>query len=47
MTEMLGPYPTQEMELYPISTLVNSAKNEGAELIKPAQPVEAPRTLFD
>jgi len=47
LMEMLRPYPSEQMELYPISTLVNSAKNEGEELIKPAQPVEAPRTLFD
>ena len=47
LMEMLRPYPSEEMELYPISTLVNSAKNEGEELIKPAEPVETPRTLFD
>jgi putative SOS response-associated peptidase YedK len=32
---MLTPYPADEMKAYPISTLVNNAKNEGPELIRP------------
>jgi putative SOS response-associated peptidase YedK len=32
---LLAPYPSEEMEAYPVSTLVNSPKNELAELISP------------
>lgn len=31
------PYPAEEMRAYPVRTLVNSAKNEGQELIEPLQ----------
>ena len=33
--ELLVPYPADEMRAYPISTRVNNAKNEGADLIQP------------
>ena len=39
---LLAPYPAEEMRAYPVSPLVNSAKNEGPELI---EAVEAPRSL--
>ncbi|RCS53950.1 SOS response-associated peptidase [Bremerella cremea] len=32
---MLDPYPDEEMETYPVSTLVNSPKNESSECIEP------------
>jgi putative SOS response-associated peptidase YedK len=35
--EMLKPYDSSEMKTYEISPLVNSAKNEGEDLIKPAK----------
>jgi len=33
--ELLQPYPAEEMTIYPVSALVNSPQNRGAELIKP------------
>src|SRR5262245_41363857 len=33
----LKPFPSEEMRAYPVRTLVNSAKNEGPELIEPLQ----------
>jgi putative SOS response-associated peptidase YedK len=41
---LLKPYPSDAMETYPISTRVNSAKNDSPELIAPS--MSAPRTLF-
>ena len=32
---LLVPYPADEMRAYPVSTRVNNAKNEGAELMQP------------
>ena len=34
VNQFLLPYPENDMELYPISTLVNSPKNDSAEVIK-------------
>jgi putative SOS response-associated peptidase YedK len=34
---LLKPFPSEEMRAYPVRTLVNSAKNEGPELIEPLQ----------
>lgn len=34
---LLRPYPAEEMRAYPVSPRVNSAKNEGPELIEPVQ----------
>jgi putative SOS response-associated peptidase YedK len=34
---LLAPYPTEEMEAYPVSTMVNSPKNNTAECIAPAR----------
>lgn len=31
---MLVPYPSEQMEAWPISTRVNNVRNEGEELIK-------------
>lgn len=36
LLELLNPYPADLMEAGPVSTKVNSAKNEGPELIEPA-----------
>lgn len=30
---LLNPYPPEEMEFYPVSTLINSPKNEGPECV--------------
>ena len=35
LVSLLGPYPSERMETYEVSTLVNSAFNEGPELIAP------------
>lgn len=35
LKEFITPYPADEMEKYPVSTLVNSARNEISELIVP------------
>jgi len=37
LQQLLQPYPAEEMRAYPVGTLVNSAKNEGPELIEPLQ----------
>lgn len=34
LTALLKPYPTEEMEAYPVSTLVNSPKNDSPECIE-------------
>ena len=33
--KMLEPYPVENLEAYPISTLVNSPRNNSEEIIKP------------
>lgn len=33
--QMLTPYPAEQMTAYPVSTLVNNVKNDGAELVEP------------
>ena len=35
IAKLLVPYPADEMRAYPVSTRVNSAKNEGVELVQP------------
>jgi putative SOS response-associated peptidase YedK len=35
LMELLGPYPSEEMEAYQVSTLVNSPANETSECIAP------------
>ncbi|WP_181309020.1 SOS response-associated peptidase [Rufibacter sp. XAAS-G3-1] len=35
LSELLKPYPAGEMKAYPVSTLVNSPKNDGPEILKP------------
>ncbi len=32
---LLNPYPADEMRAYPVSTKVNSPKNEAADLVEP------------
>ncbi len=34
VTALLAPFPSDEMEMYPVSKLVNTPRNDGAELIK-------------
>jgi putative SOS response-associated peptidase YedK len=36
LLEMLAPYPAEEMETFPVSTIVNSPDNDRAECILPA-----------
>ena len=35
VTDLLRPYPAEEMTAYPVSTRVNKADNDGPELIEP------------
>jgi putative SOS response-associated peptidase YedK len=35
LVPLLAPYPAEEMISYPVSTLVNSFKNDSEELIQP------------
>lgn len=35
LKELLKPYPSEEMEMYEVSTFVNSPKNESPDCIKP------------
>ena len=37
LVSLLAPYPPERMERYEVSTLVNSAFNDGPELIAPAE----------
>jgi putative SOS response-associated peptidase YedK len=37
LTELLRPYPTEQMSYYPVSRYVNSPDNEGPECIRPAE----------
>jgi len=34
---LLTPYPTEEMEAYPVSTLVNNPRHDSPEIIEPSQ----------
>jgi len=45
---LLVPPPDAEIELWPVSTMVNSAANNGPELVDRVEPIEpeAPNTLF-
>jgi putative SOS response-associated peptidase YedK len=40
LQKLLAPCPSEEMRAYPVSTRVNSTRNEGAELIDKVEPVE-------
>jgi putative SOS response-associated peptidase YedK len=35
VAHLLKPYPPELLEAYPVSTAVNSPKNEGSELSEP------------
>jgi putative SOS response-associated peptidase YedK len=43
---LLVPYPSELMELYPVSSLVNNWENEGEELIAPVTPSQEHQTSF-
>jgi putative SOS response-associated peptidase YedK len=43
LAALLAPYPAEEMRAYPVGPLVNSAKNEGPELVEEAG---GPASLF-
>ena len=45
LQEMLTPYPAELMESFPVSTVVNSPRNEGPQLIQRFDPPQT--TLFD
>ena len=34
LTALLQPYPAEEMEAYPVSTIVNSARGDSPEMIE-------------
>jgi putative SOS response-associated peptidase YedK len=36
LTELLRPFPAEQMEAYPVSPLVNSGRNDSPECIRPA-----------
>lgn len=40
LTPLLRPYPEAEMEAYPVSTLVNSPRNNSPECL---EPIEGPK----
>ena len=43
LSSLLVPAPDDELELWPVSTLVNKADNTGPELVRPVEPAaEAP-----
>jgi putative SOS response-associated peptidase YedK len=42
--DVLAPYPADEMEAFPVSTTVNSPRNQGAHLIERVEPEKT--TLF-
>jgi putative SOS response-associated peptidase YedK len=44
---LLGPYPADRMELYPVSTVVNNPRHEGPECIANAHPEKRQGSLFD
>lgn len=35
LLDLLQPLPPEQIEMYPVSTVVNSPRNEGAELVEP------------
>ena len=37
LSGLLAPYPAEPMTAYPVSTFVNSPKNEGAECVSPIE----------
>jgi putative SOS response-associated peptidase YedK len=43
---LLVPAPDGLIEAHPVSTLVNSVRNQGPELVVPVEPATAPDTLF-
>ena len=48
LESLLVPAPDAEVEVWPVSTMVNSANNNGPELVDRVEPIEpeAPNTLF-
>lgn len=45
MPLLLNPYPADQMAAYPVSTLVNSPKNDNPTLIEPDYPLNQPGLL--
>ncbi len=43
---MVRPAPADLLELWPVSTAVNSVRNTGPELVDPVGPADGPGTLF-
>ena len=41
LSSLLRPYPSEEMEAYPVSTIVNSSRDDRAEMIKPLEVAES------
>jgi len=44
LDDLIAPFPDEQMEAYPVSTEVNSARNDGPRLIERIEP--QPTTLF-
>jgi putative SOS response-associated peptidase YedK len=44
--DLLRPFPAELMRMWPISTRVNSPKNDDADLLTPVAPDSSGRTLF-
>lgn len=40
LQSLLAPYPAEDMDAYPVSTLVNSPRNDDPSLIEPVAPIE-------
>jgi putative SOS response-associated peptidase YedK len=46
LARLLRPFHPDEMTAYPVSTLVNSVKNDSPELLAPLPPAEKQARLF-
>jgi putative SOS response-associated peptidase YedK len=44
---LLVPYPARQMTVFPVSTVVNSTRHDGPQLIAPAVPGKTQGSLFD
>lgn len=45
LADLFRPYPAQQMQMWPVSPLVNSVKNNSRELLQPLKPVPVQETL--
>ena len=40
LAKLLVPAPSEQLEMWPVSTAVNSADNKGSEVVNPVEPIE-------